>query len=48
MVDTMSDIKGFCHICGEIAEKVCRMCGKGACGKHIKGGVCASCISGRS
>lgn len=41
------EVKGICHICGKVASRTCRICGRPACDIHIKDGVCASCASGR-
>ena len=40
---------GICHICGGVAEKRCKMCGRAVCDKHYdsKSGLCDSCKRGR-
>lgn len=39
----MEEMRSLCHICGGIAHRVCKLCGRAACEKHIdKNGVCSA------
>lgn len=46
----MADIKRLCHICGKVADRTCKMCGRPACDEHYdpKLGICISCKVGRT
>lgn len=45
----MASRASLCHICGKIASKTCRLCGKSVCEKDYddKTGLCTSCMHGR-
>ncbi|MHB1830752.1 MAG: hypothetical protein ACYCO0_05160 [Candidatus Micrarchaeaceae archaeon] len=43
----MPGLKGICHVCGKVAERACRMCGRASCEMHLKNGICRSCLSGK-
>ncbi|MDE1851323.1 MAG: hypothetical protein KGH69_01370 [Candidatus Micrarchaeota archaeon] len=45
----MADIHTMCHICGRKAERICALCGRGACKEHIdeKSGACIACRRGK-
>ncbi|MCL5100566.1 MAG: hypothetical protein M1122_01245 [Candidatus Marsarchaeota archaeon] len=39
----------LCHICGRIAHRTCKMCGRPVCDKDmdLKTGLCNVCSSGK-
>lgn len=45
----MVEIYTMCHICGKKAERICMICGRGACNEHMdaKSGMCSACRAGR-
>ena len=34
---------GRCSFCNSKASTVCRLCGRAACTRHVKGGLCVAC-----
>ncbi len=41
------DLKGLYHICGNVASKTCKVCGRAACDNHLRVGVCDTCRAGK-